>query len=317
MSESPSNPKTDGDRPLISIIIPTYYRNDLLEEAIESALEQTYEPTEIIVVDDSGEGNARPVFDRYEDDIRGIVREQNGGDVHARQTGFEASNGTYVNFLDDDDVLLPEKLSKTASILRENDEVGVAFCGVTQDDGWECVPGSEMIGNVLEQTLKFETFPCYTGSMLIQNRLLTETLPLPQLSGGNDSNLMIELAKQTQFDAVNEPLVYNRRGSSGIWVGLNRFDGMREVIEAQHETYERYPQIQQAVQARIGFLEGAHRLKRSIWSAKALSCFARAAYYGGDDRKKHTLAFLSSIFGRPGFDGAIRVQRLLDRQNRA
>ncbi|WP_138005345.1 glycosyltransferase family 2 protein [Halalkalirubrum salinum] len=312
MSESPTS-AVDRDFPLISVIIPTYYRNELLEAAIESVLNQTYDRTEIIVVDDSGEGNAMPVLDKYADDIQGIVHNQNGGDVTARQTGFEASGGTYVNFLDDDDVLLPEKLSKTASILAENDEVGVAFCGVRQDDGWECEPGPEMSGHVIEQTLRFETFPCYTGSMLIRRRLLSEILPLQQLTAGNDSNLMIELAQRTQFDAVEEPLVYNRRESSGIWVGLNRFDGMREVLEAQREIYAAYPQIRRAVKARIEFLSGAHRLKRSIWSAAALGCFARAAYYGGDDRRKHTLAFLSAIFGRPGFTGAIRAQQLLDR----
>lgn len=64
--------------PLISVVIATHYRNELLARAIESVLEQGYEPVELIVVDDSGEGHASPVIDRY-DDVIGIIRDANGG----------------------------------------------------------------------------------------------------------------------------------------------------------------------------------------------------------------------------------------------
>jgi len=74
--------------PKISIIIPTYYRNDVLPEAIESVLDQNYEPTEVIVVDDSGEGNAEPVIAEY-DEVRGIIREENGNWKAALTTGIE------------------------------------------------------------------------------------------------------------------------------------------------------------------------------------------------------------------------------------
>ncbi|OYR41434.1 hypothetical protein DJ75_14110 [Halorubrum sp. Eb13] len=61
--------------PTISVIITTYYRNELLTEAIESILAQEYEPVELIVVDDSGVGHAEPVTERY-DEVKGIAKEK-------------------------------------------------------------------------------------------------------------------------------------------------------------------------------------------------------------------------------------------------
>ena len=76
----------------ISVIIPTYYRNDLLPEAIESVLEQDYEPLEIIVVDDSGEENAEPVLAEH-DEFQGIIRKENGNWKAALTTDIKASTG--------------------------------------------------------------------------------------------------------------------------------------------------------------------------------------------------------------------------------
>lgn len=50
----------------ISVIVPTHYRNELLPEAIESVARQAYDPVELVVVDDSGEGHAEPTIDERE-----------------------------------------------------------------------------------------------------------------------------------------------------------------------------------------------------------------------------------------------------------
>lgn len=300
--------------PLISVIITTHYRNELLAEAIESVLAQEYDPVELIVVDDSGEGHATPVLERYDDAVIGITRETNGGDMVARTTGFNASTGEFIHFLDDDDRFLAGKLSKSAAVLMNDSDVGVAFTGVRysdQDVEWTSAPSSDLSENMLEYALRFESSPCYTGSMLIRRHLLADVLPLPQLPAANDSNLKIELAQRTKFDYVDEYLVHNRRGESEIWVGVNKFDGMNGVIELHEELYDDYPELKRDVLTKINYEEGSLRLNNRLWSPKAPRCFAKAAYYSTENRLTYSGAAIASLFGRPGLEGAGNLKNLI------
>src|SRR3954464_14214558 len=94
--------------PTFSVIIPTYGRPKFLSEAVASVLAQTCADFECIVVDDAGPELATLPNDAR---IRVIRRDENGGPPAARNTGIDAARGTYVAFLDDDDVWLPTRLS--------------------------------------------------------------------------------------------------------------------------------------------------------------------------------------------------------------
>lgn len=114
------------EKPLVSIIIPTYSRPDNLCRAIDSVLAQTYHPIEIIVVDDNGLGTAfqretEQKLDKYikEEKIIYLKHEVNKNGSAARNTGFYASNGEYVGFLDDDDIFVPTKIEKQVARLTE------------------------------------------------------------------------------------------------------------------------------------------------------------------------------------------------------
>ena len=102
---------------LASVIIPTWNRKKLLAEAVESALAQTYRPLEIVVVDDGSTDGTREMMVELsrksaEDvSIRFFPRPHLGVSA-ARQHGLEMARGEYVQFLDSDDLLLPEKLEK-------------------------------------------------------------------------------------------------------------------------------------------------------------------------------------------------------------
>ena len=80
--------------PLVSVVIPTYFRNEQLREAVESVRAQTYDPVEIVVVDDSGEAHARDAIDRY-DDVQYVPLDVNRGANLARTVGIEHAGGAY------------------------------------------------------------------------------------------------------------------------------------------------------------------------------------------------------------------------------
>ncbi len=103
----------DASGPAVSVVIPAYRRAATIRRAIDSALTQTFDDIEVIVVDDaSGDGTAdiaRAVGDAR---VRVLEHPRNLGGNAARQTGIDAARGRWIAFLDSDDVWLPEKLSR-------------------------------------------------------------------------------------------------------------------------------------------------------------------------------------------------------------
>lgn len=298
----------------ISVITPTYYRNDTLRETIESVLSQDYEPVEHIVVDDSGEGHAKPVLDDYEE-VTGIVRDENGGWQAAYTTGIEASTGEYVHFLDDDDQFLDGKLTKTTQVLEKNPAVGVAYSGAIRG-GEKYYPKPEVSGDILEHALGFKTFPLWTGSMLMERDVLTDCLPMAGMSEDDDLNielgdtdLKIELARRTKFDYVDECLVvYRRDGDNELWTGERRFKKVRENVRHQRELYDQYPEVRDNLLSGWYRREGNYWLQQQPWSARAIVCFAKATYHAREDRIPKTVEMGASLFGRPGVEAARRLR---------
>lgn len=108
--------------PLVSVVIPCYNQAHFLPEAIESALSQTYHSIEVIVVDDGSPDNTAEVVARYPG-VR-CVRQENRGLGGARNSGFRASNGEYVLFLDADDRLMPNAVTAHLSCFGQHPEAG-------------------------------------------------------------------------------------------------------------------------------------------------------------------------------------------------
>ncbi|MFB6130751.1 MAG: glycosyltransferase family 2 protein [Salinigranum sp.] len=109
--------------PLVSVIIPTYNRTDLLSRAVESVLAQTFEDFELVVVDDGSTEDVESVVDGYDDDrLRYVAHETNHGANVARNTGIDVAAGEYVAFLDSDDEWRPGKLAAQVGRLESESE---------------------------------------------------------------------------------------------------------------------------------------------------------------------------------------------------
>lgn len=113
------------DRPLISVVIPTYNRCEPTIAAIRSVLDQTYRPLELIVVDDgSSDGSGETIGEYIQKQVDSgerimFIKQDNRGAGAARNAGIFAASGDYIAFLDSDDLWLPEKLEKQiASLAR-------------------------------------------------------------------------------------------------------------------------------------------------------------------------------------------------------
>lgn len=118
---------------LVSVVIPTYGRSEMLERAISSVLNQTYKNVEIIIIDDNGLGTVQQkatekILSEYIDksSIVYVVHEKNAGGCAARNSGIRDSNGAFIGFLDDDDEWLPLFIEK--HLEKMQDDADVVYC---------------------------------------------------------------------------------------------------------------------------------------------------------------------------------------------
>ena len=107
--------------PLVSVIIPTYNRTDVVGNAIDSVLQQTYKKIEIIVVDDGSTDNTQDKLAQYRNVIK-VVRQVNAGPAAARNRGVEVSRGEILAFLDSDDLWLPTKIERQVDAMQKTDK---------------------------------------------------------------------------------------------------------------------------------------------------------------------------------------------------
>lgn len=107
--------------PGISVIIPAYNMADFIGEAIESILRQSFTDFEILLIDDGSSDGTKEVCGRYKDDRIRYYYQTNRGVARARNTGIEKANGKYIAFLDADDVLLSESLSRRYQFAERED----------------------------------------------------------------------------------------------------------------------------------------------------------------------------------------------------
>lgn len=172
---------------LVSTIIPVYNRAGMIRTAVQSVLDQTYRPIEIILVDDGSTDDTLAELNRLEGEHPDLIRvthRENGGPGLARETGRLLARGEFIQYLDSDDLLLPCKFEVQVTALREHPECGIAYGKSRLDDAE---------GNTLREVSKwtgrrFETlFPAllmyrwwHTHTPLYRRSLCDQIGPWPR-----------------------------------------------------------------------------------------------------------------------------------------
>lgn len=118
--------------PLVSIIIPCHNAERWLAETLESALAQTWPDKEIILVDDGSTDGSRDLARRFESRGVHVAAQSNQGAAAARNHGLRLARGDYVQFLDADDLLAPDKIARQVRLLQEKGVDCLATCAWTR-----------------------------------------------------------------------------------------------------------------------------------------------------------------------------------------
>jgi glycosyltransferase involved in cell wall biosynthesis len=124
------------DKPLVSIIIPVYNAAQFLTETINSALQQTWANTEVIIIDDGSADDSLMIAKGFESDTVKVFSQQNKGAAAARNKGLAEAKGDYIQFLDADDLISENKIASQMSILKDASGY-LGLCGTAYFDDTE------------------------------------------------------------------------------------------------------------------------------------------------------------------------------------
>jgi Glycosyl transferase family 2 len=105
-------------KPLVSILIPAFNSQEWIADTIRSAVAQTWETKEIVVVDDGSTDKTLAIARQWESDLVRVVTQQNQGAAAARNKAFSLSHGDYIQWLDADDLLAPDKIELQMEVLN-------------------------------------------------------------------------------------------------------------------------------------------------------------------------------------------------------
>lgn len=168
---------------LVSIIIPVYNAAKYLDETLHSAFNQTWPNIEVILVDDGSTDNSLAIAESYLNRSIKIFKQQNKGASTARNLGLKHAKGSYIQFLDADDILSNDKIAEQMAVLNgTQDYVGLSgavhfkgnvdFSVKPGEDGWYSAGSENPADFLLKLYASQHVMPGY-GGMIQTNSWLT------------------------------------------------------------------------------------------------------------------------------------------------
>lgn len=277
----------------VSVIIPVYNRAQLVKKAIESVRQQTYQPFEIIVVDDgsteSEVGSRKSGVINGQKNLSGLrtqdsrttlhvgralpvrlklIRQKNKGVAAARNLGIKHSKGEWLAFLDSDDYWLPEKLEKQVAFHKENCRLLIS----QTDEVWirsgirvnQNKPNVKVGGDIFERSL--ERCLISPSAVLLHRDLLDmvgnfdESLPVCE-----DYDLWLRITCRYQVGLVPEKLVVKHGGHfdqlSKKYEAMDRFrvKALQKLLSSGILTETQKEAVQAMLSKKIAILENGAR----------------------------------------------------------
>lgn len=166
---------------LVSIIIPIYNVESYVSQAIKSAIHQTYQKIEIILVDDGSTDNSSNICDSYAREYSNIsvIHKKNGGLSDARNAGLKNANGEYVYFLDSDDWIEPYTIETLLTFANENELDVVLFdARVVDENGASYLDSNRYFRYYRQNTYPSRTSGPMMFEEMIKNREYYSSVPL-------------------------------------------------------------------------------------------------------------------------------------------
>jgi glycosyltransferase involved in cell wall biosynthesis len=212
-------------KPLVSILIPAYNAENSIAYTLQSAIAQTWQRKEIIVIDDGSRDGTAEVARRFASKEVAIFTVENRGAAAARNHGLTVCQGDYIQWLDADDLLGPDKVERQLGALREDDDGRILLSGAwayfnyragrarfVSTSLWQDLPPLEWLLRKMSENLHMQTANWLTSRKLVDAAGVWDTRLLSDDDGEYFCRVLCA-SKGTRF--VPEAKVFYRLSSSG------------------------------------------------------------------------------------------------------
>ena len=234
---------------LVSVVIPTYSRPDNLRRAIDSVLNQTYPNIEIIIVDDNGIGTKYQKM--TEEAIKDYIVNQkvvyikhkiNKNGAAARNTGLKHCHGTFVNFLDDDDVFDRNKIKYQVELLEAQLDYDASFCNTQikykhHVESTDCKESGNLVEQVLSGKISFNT-----STVLFRKEVLDDLNGFDEtFLRHQDWELYVRFFRKSRMVLAEQPLLVKYVTTTGVITKnpLKQVDYLEHFLRVYHDDFEK------------------------------------------------------------------------------
>ena len=287
--------------PLVSILVPCYNAERFVSDAIHSALEQTYQPIEVIVLDDGSTDESLDVIKGFadRDNFRWESGPNRGGNA-ARNRLLELARGEFVQYLDADDLLLPDKIRKQVAAIQPS--VDSVFCdyvtfGTQLPEDEKEIRYPDITGDILEYFLNHSVItmlPLHRRRMLLEAGGFDESLPCCQ-----EYELHVRLAANEWQQVIHlpQPLCRHRRLATSVSANEARvFSTKSRLVRKWHSQIAEWNCDRRAVENAM-----AHVLH---------ACGRHLARHDLDEEAVETFAYAESLVPNVAMKGRLPLRIL-------
>jgi glycosyltransferase involved in cell wall biosynthesis/O-antigen/teichoic acid export membrane protein len=264
--------------PSVSVITCTYNRAPLLAETIESVLLQTFCDFEYIIIDDGSTDNTKEIVSSFNDSriLYFYYNHSEGYLSLVRNHGLRLASGTYIAFLDSDDLWLPQTLQIQVDAIQQNPDVGFVFTDAMIYDKLKITRSSlyekegSFKGRVYEEYVQNKLIIC-TGSLLFKKNCLAITGYQDERLFSGDFDFTISLAYYFKAFIIYKPLlkIQKQERSHGSIINKQRIEGYFLTIKREflknHLSRASYKRITQKLSYKFG--AELQQMGRSQWAS--------------------------------------------------
>jgi glycosyltransferase involved in cell wall biosynthesis len=243
--------QSTSSQPLVTAVVTTYNRPELVKRAIKSVLDQTYAPLEFIIVEDGTDTGIHDWLHKLgHNEVRYVCHTENQGLASARNTAIAVADGDYIAFLDDDDVWKPDRIEQQISLLEslpatEREQIGVVYCGLEsrRDGAVQSILHPENDGN-LAVSIREDGASTVQSACLFQRDALVDVGGYDEeLPSSIDHDIWMSLAVGGYSAlALDEPLVisFDDFADSMMTNTDQRIRGVELYVEKWRPTYQEW-----------------------------------------------------------------------------